>query len=208
MQRLAPLLALLEARYLPLPFAVLPQAYAVFLWLWRDSDQSTIALLFAIAGALGYELIYVGAIVWAEEGRNSIWTWATAVSALLFSIAVAIYVHRGEGVLFALFGVSVDAAWLHAGFPLVAFFYSLNMHSKAHQQPARASTLAQTTTESERRQRTEQDIQRVTGILANGGTIDDVQRAYPAATEQWIRYYVKQAEQRLTRRNGHKEASA
>jgi hypothetical protein len=119
-QRLAPFLVLLEARYAPLLFAVAPQAYAVYLWLWRGSDRADASFWFAIAGALGYELVYVGAIAWAEEGRSSFWTWATAGVALIFSVVVAFYVYRAQG----------EWAWLHAGFPLVAFCYTLNMYSK------------------------------------------------------------------------------
>jgi len=119
-QRFAPFLVLLEARYAPLLFAVAPQSYAVYLWLWLGSDRADASFWFAVAGALGYELVYVGAIAWAEEGRSSFWTWATAVVALAFSIVVAFYVYRAQGAW----------AWLHAGFPLVAFTYTLNMHSK------------------------------------------------------------------------------
>lgn len=119
-QRFAPFLVLLEARYAPLLFAVAPQSYAVFLWLWRGSDQVDASFWFAVMGALGYELVYVGAIAWAEENRFSFWTWATAGVALVFSVLVAFYVYQAQG----------DWAWLHAGFPLVAFAYTLNMYSK------------------------------------------------------------------------------
>jgi hypothetical protein len=128
-ERLAPFLVLLEARYAPLLFAVAPQAYAVYLWLWLGSDASVASFWFAVMGALGYELVYVGAIAWAEEGRSSMWTWMTALVALLFSVAVAYYVYRSQGVW----------AWLHAGFPLVAFAYTLNMHT----QPKRPSAPSQ-----------------------------------------------------------------
>lgn len=118
-KRLAPFLVLLEARYAPLLFAVAPQAYAVYLWLFPLPYDRT-GEVFAVLGALGYELVYVGAIAWAEEDRSSIWTWATAVVALIFSVLVAHYVYREQGAW----------AWLHAGFPLVAFCYTLNMYSK------------------------------------------------------------------------------
>lgn len=129
--RLAPFLVLLEARYAPLLFAVAPQSYAVYLWLWRGSDGADASFWFAVMGALGYELVYVGAIAWAEEGRSSLWTWLTAAVALLFSVAVAYYVYREQGVW----------AWLHAGFPLVAFCYTLNMHT-ARPQAIGASVVA------------------------------------------------------------------
>jgi hypothetical protein len=116
--RLAPFLVLLEARYAPLLFAVAPQAYAVYLWLMPTPHTLT-GEFFAVMGGIGYEFIYVGAIAWAEEGRWSFWTWATAVIALLFSMAVAYYVYRSQGYW----------AWLHAGFPLVAFGYTMNMHA-------------------------------------------------------------------------------
>lgn len=117
-ERLAPFLMLLEARYAPLLFAVAPQAYAVYLWLLPQPYDMT-GEFFAVMGGIGYEFIYVGAIAWAEEGRWSLWTWATAVIALLFSMAVAYYVYRSQG----------SWAWLHAGFPLVAFGYTMNMHA-------------------------------------------------------------------------------
>lgn len=118
-QRFAPFLVLLEARYAPLLFAVAPQAYAVYLWLFPQPYDGW-GELFAVMGAIGYEFVYVGAIAWAEEGRSSVWTWATATVALLFSVVVAYYVYRAQGAW----------AWLHAGFPLVAFTYTLNMYSK------------------------------------------------------------------------------
>lgn len=119
-ERLAPFLILLEARYAPLLFAVAPQAWAVYLWLYPE-PYSMAGEFFAVMGGIGYEAIYVGAIAWAEEERWSFWTWGTAVIALLFSMAVAYYVYRYQG----------DWAWLHAGFPLVAFGYTMNMHAPA-----------------------------------------------------------------------------
>lgn len=117
-QRLAPFLVLLEARYAPLLFAVAPQAYAVYLWLLPMPYDAT-GEVFAVLGGLGYEFIYVGAIAWAEEGRWSVWTWVTAVAALAFSMLVAYHVYESQ----------VGWAWLHAGFPLVAFCYTMNMHN-------------------------------------------------------------------------------
>lgn len=126
-QRFAPFLVLLEARYAPLLFAVAPQAYAVYLWLFPH-PYDVWGELFAVMGAIGYEFVYVGAIAWAEEDRSSVWTWATATVALIFSVVVAYYVYREQG----------EWAWLHAGFPLVAFTYTLNMYSK--RPPAGIST--------------------------------------------------------------------
>ena len=117
-QRLAPLLALLDAKYFPLLFAVAPQSYAVYLWLWRESDGTNAAFWFAVMGAIGYEFIYVGAIAWAEHGEATRWTWVTAGVALVFSIFVAVYVYIDQGYWSA----------LHAGFPLVAFCYTITMH--------------------------------------------------------------------------------
>jgi hypothetical protein len=118
-QRIAPFLALLEARYLPLLLAVAHQAYTMHLWLWHGSDQSYAALFFSIIGALGYESIYVGAIAWTVEGRTSPWTWITSAAALVFSVAVAVYVYwASQGY----------AALLHAGFPIVGFCYTMALH--------------------------------------------------------------------------------
>ena len=136
--RLAPFLILLEARYAPLLFAVAPQAYAVYLWLF-PAPYSRVGEFFAVMGGIGYEFIYVGAIAWAEEERWSFWTWGTAVIALLFSMAVAYYVYRYQGAW----------AWLHAGFPLVAFGYTMNMHAPARTRsvpPAQGAPVVQLTT--------------------------------------------------------------
>lgn len=117
-ERLAPFLMLLEARYAPLLFAVAPQAYAIYLWLFPRPYDGT-GEAFAVLGALGFEFVYVGAIAWAEDGKAGIWTWITAVIALLFSVAVAYYVYRSQGWW----------ALLHAGFPLVAFGYTMQLHN-------------------------------------------------------------------------------
>lgn len=130
-ERVEPFLALMDARYAPLLFAVAPQAYAVYLWLWDGSDGSTEAAIFAVLGALGYELVYVGAIAWTEHRHRNAWTTLTAVIALFFSVAVAVYVYRDQGA----------AAWLHGGFPLVAFAYTMAMH-RYHQRDAGADTLS------------------------------------------------------------------
>ena len=136
-ERLAPFLMLLEARYAPLLFAVAPQAYAVYLWLMPRPYDGT-GEFFAVMGGIGYEFIYVGAIAWAEEERWSFWTWATAVIALVFSMAVAIYVYQPQGY------------WsvLHAGFPLVAFGYTMNMHAPARAVNPPEPTVKVTATES------------------------------------------------------------
>lgn len=119
-QRFAPFLVLLEARYAPLLFAVSPQSYAVYLWLFPKPYDLT-GEVFAVLGALGFEFVYVGAIAWAEDEKASWWTWGTAAVALVFSVLVAYYVYRSQG------------AWalLHAGFPLVAFFYTMQLHGMA-----------------------------------------------------------------------------
>jgi hypothetical protein len=137
-ERLAPFLMLLEARYAPLLFAVAPQAYAVYLWL-MPQPYDGFGEFFAVMGGIGYEFIYVGAIAWAEEGKWSFWTWATAVIALLFSMAVAYYVYRAQGTW----------AWLHAGFPLVAFGYTMNMHAPAATVKPTVPTVKVTAVESE-----------------------------------------------------------
>jgi hypothetical protein len=112
---------LFDIRYAPLLFAAAPQAYAIFLWLWRGSDSSTAAFWFAILGAIGFESVYVGAIAWTEDGRLGRGATLTSLVALVFSVAVAIYVHRDQG----------WASLLHAGFPLTAFAYTMHMHGAA-----------------------------------------------------------------------------
>lgn len=123
-ERVAPFLALLEARYAPLLCSVAPQAYAVFLWLWEGSNGTWAAFVFSILGALGYESVYVGAIAWTLEGRKSRWTWATSLVALGFSVLVAGYVYYDTQGWWAL---------LHSGFPLVGFCYTMALHSQQEQ---------------------------------------------------------------------------
>lgn len=116
-RRLGPFLALLDALYLPLLFAIAPQAYAVYKWL--HDPLSPESQWVAVLGALGFEMIYVGAIAWADRGNKTRWTAATAFVALIFSIGVAIFVYKDQG------------AWavLHAGFPLVAWCYTMQAHA-------------------------------------------------------------------------------
>jgi hypothetical protein len=117
-RRVAPFLDLLDARYLPLLAVVSPQAWTVYAWLLGDGSPGWVAAL----GGLGYETVYVGAVAWAERGAG--WSAARmpAVTALLFSVAVAV----------AYYGPRVGAlAVLHAGFPLVAYAYTCMMHRPA-----------------------------------------------------------------------------
>lgn len=114
--RLAPFLDLLDARYLPLLAVVAPQAWTVYAWLLRDGSPAWVATL----GGLGYEAVYVGAVAWAERGAGWQAARPPAVTALLFSVAVAVaYYAPTVGVL----------AVLHAGFPLVAYAYTVMMHA-------------------------------------------------------------------------------
>jgi hypothetical protein len=117
--RIAPFTALLDARYLPLLVAVAPQAYAVYDWLRKSGAPEPIAIL----GAVGYEAVYVGAIAWADYGGGDARAQQrTALSALAFSVAVAVYNY---------WPAQRWGALLHAGFPLVAFFYTLQMDTPA-----------------------------------------------------------------------------
>lgn len=125
-KRLGPFLALLDAKYAPLLFAVAPQAYAVFDWLHKSGAPDAVAK----TGAIGYEMVYVGAIAWADDGESGGWTWLTAVASLLFSIGVAVYTYQDQGY----------AAWLHAGFPVVAFFYTLQMHAAGKRKRVQPAT--------------------------------------------------------------------
>jgi hypothetical protein len=114
-RRLEPFLDLLDARYLPLLFAGAPQAWTVYAWLLSGGTPWGIALL----GGIGFEFIYVGAVAWAERGAGWKAARGPAVTALAFSVAVAVaYYGSAQGILAA----------LHAGFPLVAYFYVLMMH--------------------------------------------------------------------------------
>ena len=116
--RLAPFLDLLDARYLPLLCVVAPQSWTVYAWLVRDGTPLWVAAL----GGFGYETVYVGAVAWAERGAGWPSARLPAVTALLFSVAVAV----------AYYAPQVGAlAILHAGFPIVAYAYTAMMHGAA-----------------------------------------------------------------------------
>lgn len=116
-RRLAPFLDLLDARFLPLLFAYAPQAYTVYAWLLGSGTPESIAQL----GGIGFEFISVGAIAWAERGAGWQAARGPALTALAFSVAVAVaHYAPTQGTI----------AILHAGFPLVAYFYTLMMHSR------------------------------------------------------------------------------
>lgn len=120
--RLGPFLDLLDARYLPLIAVVAPQAYTVYAWLLTDGAPPWVAVM----GGLGYESVYVGAVAWAARGAG--WSAARlpAVTALVFSVAVAV-AHYGP--------TRGPLAVLHAGFPLVAYAYTVMMHAPAGPRP-------------------------------------------------------------------------
>lgn len=117
-KRLAPFLDLLDVRYLPLLAVIAPQSYTVYAWLLSDGAPGWVASL----GGFGYESVYVGAVAWAERGAGWKAARPPAVAALLFSVAVSV----------AYYAPHVGAlAILHAGFPIVAYAYTVTMH--AHQ---------------------------------------------------------------------------
>jgi hypothetical protein len=136
--RLGPFLDLLDARYLPLIAVVAPQAYTVYAWLLTDGAPPWVAVM----GGLGYESVYVGAVAWAARGAG--WSAARlpAVTALVFSVAVSVaYYGPTRGAL----------AVLHAGFPLVAYAYTVMMHAPAGSRPPGLwSTLVRRWTASDR----------------------------------------------------------
>lgn len=125
-RRLGPFLDLLDARYLPLLAVVAPQAWTVYAWLLRDGAPEAIAVL----GGLGYEAVYVGAVAWAERGAGWGAARPPAVAALLFSVAVAVAYYAP-----ALGPIAI----LHAGFPIVAYAYTVSMHAAQHRDAERVS---------------------------------------------------------------------
>lgn len=116
LRRIEPFLDLLDARYLPLLFAVAPQAYTVYAWLLGGGAPMWVAVM----GGVGYEFVYVGAIAWAARGAGWQAARLPAITALVFSVAVAVaHYAPTQGAL----------AVLHAGFPLVAYAYTVMMHA-------------------------------------------------------------------------------
>jgi hypothetical protein len=124
-RRMGPFVALLDARYLPLLFAVAPQSYTVYAWLLAGGAPQEIAFM----GGVGFEVIYVGAIAWADHGAGWQAARLPAITALVFSVAVAVaHYAPAQGAL----------AVLHAGFPLVAYAYTVMMHAPATHAPTGA----------------------------------------------------------------------
>lgn len=122
--RLAPFLDLLDVRYLPLLAVIAPQSYTVYAWLLGDGAPMWVAAL----GGFGFESVYVGAVAWAERGTGWGAARPPAVTALLFSVAVSV----------AHYAPTVGAlAILHAGFPIVAYAYTVTMHAHRGKQDAR-----------------------------------------------------------------------
>lgn len=116
MERIEPFLDLLDARYLPLLFVNAPQAYTVYAWLLHEGTPGPIATI----GGIGFEFVAVGAIAWAVRGAGWEAARATAVTALAFSVAVAVvHYYPSSGTL----------AFLHAGYPLVGYAYVVMMHT-------------------------------------------------------------------------------
>jgi hypothetical protein len=121
MGRVAPFLALLDARFLPLLLLGAPQSYNVYLWLVLSGSSPA----FAVLGAAGFESAYIGVIAWADsgtKGKQSGWMISAAIAALLFSVLVAVYVHMPSQGWWSL---------LHAGFPLVACLYTVAIHASS-----------------------------------------------------------------------------
>ena len=115
-RRMGPFLDLLDARYLPLLFVATPQAFTVYAWLLADGAPFWVALM----GGIGFEFVYVGAIAWAERGAGWQAARVPAITALVFSVAVAV-AHYGAH--------SGPLAILHIGFPLVGYAYMRMMHA-------------------------------------------------------------------------------
>ena len=130
-RRLGPFLDLLDARYAPLLFVATPQSFTVYAWLLADGAPGWVAVM----GGVGFEFVYVGAIAWAERGAGWPAARVPAITALVFSVSVAV----------AHYAVRSGAlAVLHIGFPLVGYAYMRMMHAPTGPRPeALAATLDQ-----------------------------------------------------------------
>jgi hypothetical protein len=121
-RRLGPFLDLLDARYAPLLFVATPQSFTVYAWLLADGAPAWVAVL----GGVGFEFVYVGAIAWAERGAGWPAARVPAITALVFSVAVAVAHYGAE---------SGALAVLHIGFPLVGYAYMRMMHAPTGPRP-------------------------------------------------------------------------
>lgn len=105
------------AMYLPLALLAIPQSINVGKWLYTDSSVMTIVA--AWSGGMAFEAAYVGLIAWTGTTHRTRWFWLTALAALGFSVAIAVVVYAPS---------QKGQAWLHAGFPIVAFGYTMIIH--------------------------------------------------------------------------------
>jgi len=128
-RRLLPFLDLLDARYMPLAVAALPQAHAVYTWMLNSYKvQSLDSQLISIVGGSAFEMVYIGAIAWSSNvvktKTSNRWYALTAISALLFSMVIAGYTFFDFNGVWAL---------LHVGLPLIAFCYTMYIHNSIGQ---------------------------------------------------------------------------
>ena len=128
-----PLAHLFAWQNLPLVCAVSYQSFVVYQWLWQGShDTGWPTWIACILGGLGFEFLYVASIAFAESRGANGWTWITAFVCMAFSTSVAVYVYRDQG----------WAALLHAGFPIGAACFAMQLYaSRAQGVTAAAATL-------------------------------------------------------------------
>jgi hypothetical protein len=123
-QRLAPFLALMDGRFFPLLIVALPQAFVVYQWLEQGNhNYEGWATVFAVVGAAAFESVYLGVIAWAEGRADQRWVQGTTLASLGFSALVAVKVYWPG------WQEELSSALLHAGFPLLAYCYSMTIHS-------------------------------------------------------------------------------
>jgi hypothetical protein len=175
-QRLAPFLALMDGRFFPLLIVALPQAFVVYQWLESGNHKyEGWSTVFAVIGAMAFESIYVGVIAWAEGRADQRWVQGTTLASLGFSALVAVKVYWPG------WQEELSSAILHAGFPLLAYCYSMTIHSALKGEGYSQANPSE-----------------LEGVLMTVAGIDELKREAAEAVEAKYRPIIERGNQQLT----------
>lgn len=117
-----------------LTLLVAGQVLSIFTWYLGTDLALTIVkampwikLCFAVVASAALDMVVVTTTIGRRDGRRSGWSWATILSAALFSAAIALDVAGGPSL----------GAWLHVGYAVNIFLFAQHVA-----QPRQAVALA------------------------------------------------------------------
>jgi hypothetical protein len=128
----------------PLAVALVAQSYVVFLWYVHSTRgiDPYVDFIIALAAGIALDWLTISTVMGRREGRSSIWSWLTSLSAFFGSAMIAYDTYATQW-------LPIDGkALLHICFPLMVLLYSLHLasprrprrvkaisHLSTHQQP-------------------------------------------------------------------------